>query len=173
MSDCIAKVNEASERLKEIIGIQYAIIDSIQIDRDELLKKLGFNSSKLIHPCPFESSLSITFPKTLIIKSKYINDRNYREVIGGMIHESHHLCAKSVENYEFRWIGWEFTVAKLIDAMDEWILSMGNYAITNSGHEFGGLSKDEQSDLLEERVQFCIKHGMIRADGMPKRLATN
>jgi hypothetical protein len=107
---------------------------------------------------PFSAWLGIDYPNKTVYLTKEAD-------LGEVIHEMGHVFASTrtpnfSEEYEF--FGWEFTVAQKVNLVDEWIQSSGNYSVGCTDFaEFEDLTPDEQSDLLEERVQYARQLGLI------------
>jgi hypothetical protein len=88
--------------------------------------------------------------------------------LGGIIHEMGHVFASAAEpsrSVEYEFFGWEFVVAAKIGIVEEWIESVGDYTVGgdhNAGIvDFKDMTIDEQSDLIEERVQHARTLGLV------------
>lgn len=118
--------------------------------------------------CNFSLLLAIRFPDTIVVDRKcsvpFMTDE-----LGGAIHELGHLVTtKDVTSPEIEFLGWEFAVAVKYGLVDEWLHSMRDYAV-EFNKDFGDLSPDEQSELIEERYYRAIGLGYI-VNGEPIKL---
>lgn len=121
----------------------------------------GHENFEDLQDCPFEPSLGILFPNTIVI------DTSFGEASpGNIIHEMGHLLVtKNTTSDEYSFLGWEFAVACYYGLVDEWLESMENYTIEGDGGiEFCSLSPEMQSDILEERLAYAKANGMVRGD---------
>ncbi len=114
-----------------------------------------------IAAAPFSSWLGVDHKRKVIYYTKEAQP-------GEVIHEAGHVFASSrtpnfSEEYDF--FGWEFVVAVKVGLVDEWLETTGNYTIGGTDFvEFEDMTIDEQSDLLEERVQHARSLGLIQGD---------
>jgi hypothetical protein len=85
--------------------------------------------------------------------------------LGSIIHEMGHIFASRwcpAESAEYNFFGWEFMVAVKLGLVDEWLDTTGDYTVGgNKTVEFCEMTIDEQSDLIEERVQHARKIGLV------------
>lgn len=87
----------------------------------------------------------------------------------GFIHEAGHIFAvNSIPTFaeEFDFMGWEYLMARELDVLTEWYVSMATYCIypnhiITKPSKFGELSPDEATDTLEEMVERGRKYGNI------------
>lgn len=91
-----------------------------------------------------------------------------KESLGNIIHEMGHVFASPccpAKSEEYNFFGWEFMVAVKTDLVPEWLESTGDYAVGGDGIEnivdFKDMTIDEQSDLIEERVQYARGLGLV------------
>lgn len=121
------------------------------------------------YSCPFNVSLALRFPDTLVLDPEYNLDS---ETIGESIHELGHLiCARNTSSAEFDFLGWEFVVAAKFDLLEEWLEGMEDYSLGGSWPDFAALTPEEASDLLEERCYRAEQLGYL-VDGEPQGLKT-
>lgn len=110
---------------------------------------------------PFSSWLGIDHPNMKV----YLTEKAH---LGEVIHEMGHVFASLRTPYfseEYDFFGWEFVVAQKADLVTEWLEGAGNYSVGGTQYvEFEDMTPDEQSDLLEERVQHAQKLGLIVGD---------
>ncbi len=112
---------------------------------------------------PFSAWLGVDYPNKRVYGTKEAD-------LGEIIHEMGHVFASRrstnfSEEYDF--FGWEFAVAQKVGLVGEWLESSGNYSVGCTDFaEFEVLTPDQQSDLLEERVQYAVSIGLI-VDGEP------
>jgi hypothetical protein len=84
---------------------------------------------------------------------------------GEVLHEVGHVFASLhnpafAEEYDF--FGWEFVVAQKVGLVEEWLKGTGNYSVGGTSFiEFEEMTIEEQSDLIEERVQRAVALGLI------------
>jgi hypothetical protein len=147
-------VDDALERLRALARGWGG--DLQQIDLDSPLWSL------LIRNAPFSKSLGVDHARKIV----YFTDGFE---IGEVIHEMGHVFASNRPDFseEYDFFGWEFLVAVEVDLVEEWVEAAGNYSVGGPQYvEFGDMTREEQSDLLEERVQCAERIGLVR-DGKP------
>ncbi len=123
---------------------------------------------------PFDHNLGVDYDRKVIVAEKGFN-------LGGVIHEIAHVFAVNAETSraaldsdEFDFFGWEFMLARKVDLVPEWVESNYNYSLPNDpfeyngkdfgGEDFGQLELEEQSDLIEERVDYARQIGIVMDD---------
>lgn len=115
-------------------------------------------------PCPFDSALSLRFASTeIILNARWCGIQALEdETVGSIIHElGHLLVARNTFSPEFEFLGWEFLLAEYCGLLGPWYLHMQNYGVPFF-QEFGSLSPDQQSELLEERVYHAKERGLLK-----------
>lgn len=121
------------------------------------------------HACPVDGRLAIRFPDTLII-APAARAKMSPHFLGTIVHElGHLLVAKDVESDEYDFLGWEFAIAERYDLLQSWYYSIYNYGVgTGSQYEeFGVISKDRQTEVLDERLDFAKAAGYLQAPYFP------
>lgn len=114
--------------------------------------------------CPFSDKLAIDWPGKRVLYQRGAK-------VGDMIHELGHVFASKLEPKKARemdFFGWEFALAKEVGVVKEWVLASKGYCINSDGEEFGMLSRDDQSDLIEEFVTRGRSSGLLDRDCRPK-----
>ena len=93
-----------------------------------------------------------------------------REDVGAIIHEMGHVFADRVEPHksdEFRWLGWEISLARKIGASHSWSKQNSNYAVDDHGTEWGELTPSKRVALVKERLAHAKESGIVAKDGTP------
>ena len=119
-----------------------------------------------VSPAPFEYDLGVSHKRKIIYYEATLLQR--RAAIGGLVHEAAHVFACRDEpgfSEEYDFLGWEWLFAREVGLLEEWMLSMNNYALAASesdySEDFEYLSDEARSDLFEERYQHAEKLGLI------------
>lgn len=116
---------------------------------------------------PFAVGLGIDFTAREILVNQFFFDSDPERFLGNIIHEAGHLLVTGdVTTQEWDFFGWEFCVAVETGTVDEWLLSSDDYCVGGED-DFGALTLDERSDILEERVQRALTLGYLNKDGSP------
>lgn len=127
----------------------------------EVLREDPLWDSDKVDGAPFSHKLGVDYEH----KTIYVIDG---AELGGLIHEMGHVfaCASSpYKSDEYEFFGWEFMVAVKLDLVLEWLEQTKDYAAGGEGmaniEDFGDMTIDEQSDLIEERVQHARLIGIV------------
>jgi hypothetical protein len=125
---------------------------------------------KNVYPCPFNHMIEIEVIEGVARLKLPPIDMLDEEDLCAAIHELGHICVNGdTTSDEFSFLGWEFTLATLVGFSDQWLSSLSDYGVT-AEIDFGDLSLDERSDLLEERVSYAVGQGFILGD-IPQRVS--
>lgn len=120
-----------------------------------------------------DAPFSMFFCVNHYTKRVYYNPEvlSYPQEAAGVIHELGHVFAchdLPKDSEEFDFFGWEWALAREVDMLDEWLKSIDSYTLPASAgdftEDFGTLSPEEQSDVIEERVQHAQRLGLVNDD---------
>lgn len=115
--------------------------------------------------CPFSKWLAVDWEGKRVLYKKGAK-------VADMIHELGHVFASTLEpckSKEMDFFGWEFALAQEVDLVEAWVETNVEYCV-GANKEFGQLSIDAQSDLLEEYVGVSKRHGLFDAAGKPRSI---
>lgn len=133
----------------------------------ELIKdpSLGVGTSADLNHAPFSQFFSVDY---LRCKVYYDPDVfQYSSETAGIIHEMGHVFAchdSPLQSEEFDFLGWEWVLAREVGLLSEWCASMRNYSLNSQGDDFGNISIDDQTELIESRVAHACELGLIVDD---------
>ena len=132
---------------------------------EPLAKKHGISFQKMKHgaywpqgsnvyPAPFSDHLGIILPNIIL----------YREGVQetSIIHEMGHLLF-GLNGDEYKWFGWEWSIARLIGVEDQWLSENNNYVVSLPNGPLVDLWEIETKDLVtlfEDRVDAALKAGI-------------
>lgn len=104
-----------------------------------------------ISVAPFNSNLGIQLPKTLLYEDP--------APATGLIHEMGHLLF-GIKEEEYRWLGWEWTVARLLEVEEQWLDESADYVVFENGVDIELSWVEDLPRLYEERVAAAAKEGI-------------
>lgn len=85
------------------------------------------------------------------------------------VHELGHCFASRVgidDQFEFDFLGWEVALVRELGLdYDAWRHENRYYAVTKQGKEFGDLNRNQQDQLVEERIRHGQAIGIVDQEG--------
>lgn len=134
---------------------------------EPLAKKHGIKFQKMkqgaywpqgsnVHPAPFSDHLGIILPNIIL----------YREGVQetSIIHEMGHLLF-GLNGDEYKWFGWEWSIARLIGVEDQWLSENSNYVVSypddnSSFVDLGDVGTKDLILLFEDRIDAAQNAGI-------------
>lgn len=118
--------------------------------------------------CPFSGQVGADHQ----FKAVYFDFCKGSDTISALIHEAGHVLACEVppkECSEYTFLGWEFAFAMELDVLPEFLEGHKDYMIDVS-HAIYNLDADELSELIEERLDFAQRTGLLDEQGRAKAI---
>lgn len=107
-------------------------------------------------------------------RDKIIYAMKGHESIGSIIHEMGHVFADphppdSSRCREWRWFGWEMSVARQIGAWETWSRHNNEYGV-GADEAWGYLSARKRQAVIGDCIRLAKKIGVVSASGEPRSL---
>lgn len=149
----------------------------VELSRDDFDTRFGgkdsYQTPRGLSMAPFSSNdLGTCFSKKQVI---FAFPAEWHEVV----HEMGHIfaCKKAPgTSKEWTFFGWEYALAIYLGGEKaglEWIEANDHYGLGRSvgrkydSWDFGGCSTQQRQEILEERVAWAKKNGLVAKDGTP------